>query len=87
MLTAINTDKVTNATNPKAVKPTVVLKSPDSVETRVLLALWTLGEATRSELKASLIRKREKETGAEYEQRIVLYQEVISAGWSKLKQW
>jgi hypothetical protein len=50
----------------------------NSVQTRVLLALWTLGEATRSDLKGSLIRKREKETAAEYERRVGICQAVIA---------
>ena len=78
MLTTIDTKKVTDMTSAKAVRPTVTLNSHDFVQTRVLLALWTLGESTRSELKSSVVRKREKETGVEYAQRIILYQEVIA---------
>ncbi len=78
MLTTIDTNKVTDVANTKISQPTVTLKTSDSVQTRVLLALWTLGEATRSELKSSVARKREKETSVESEQRIVLYQEAIA---------
>lgn len=53
----------------KAVKAVKSSNFASSVQTRILLALWTLGEATKSELKGSLVRKREKETAADYEQR------------------
>lgn len=56
-------------TEAKAITP--AQKSPSSLsgQTRILLALWTLEEATRNELKASLVRKRETETVADYEKR------------------
>lgn len=57
------------ATEAKAITPAQKPPSNLSSQTRILLALWTLEEATKSELKASLVRKRETETVAVYEKR------------------
>jgi hypothetical protein len=53
-------------------------KALATVQTRILIALWTLEEATRGELKSNLVRKREKEASASYKQRAELYLEAVS---------
>ncbi|WP_316432262.1 hypothetical protein [Leptolyngbya sp. NK1-12] len=69
-------NKSIKATEAKAVKASQSQSS--YMQTRILLALWTLGEATKSELKASLVRKREKETAGEYESRSNSYLAAIA---------
>jgi hypothetical protein len=71
-------NKLIKATEAKAVKASQSQSSVSYMQTRILLALWTMGEATRSELKASLVRKREKETTAEYEKRSNSYLAAIT---------
>lgn len=53
-------------------------KAVKLMQTRILLALLTLEVATQSQLKSSLVRKREKETKVDHEKRTDLYRSAIA---------